>query len=125
MHKRICHATVAYPYHGRRRRASPHHGHHPAPHHPAPHYQPRCEFVTKPVCEKVPVKTPKYIVVPVCAAVPHYECKPVVKQVPRISEFILCITELYRCPTPTARMRPTLNVPRSQTRYKIQYIELH
>ena len=34
------------------------------------------------VCDKVPVKTARYAEVPVCVAVPRYECQPVLREVP-------------------------------------------
>lgn len=81
VHKKICHATVSYGYgdHGRsRRRASGGYG-------------PRCEVITKEVCKKVPVKTPKYIEVPVCSSVTRYACTPTIKQVPDT----ICVDETY------------------------------
>ena len=60
-------------------------------------YAPRCEVITKELCEKVcsnigisfrallvhqvPVKSPKYIEVPVCSKVPRYTCSPTVRKV--------------------------------------------
>ena len=61
-----------------------------APGHPGPHHS-SCEVLTKQVCEKIPVKTPKYIEVPVCVPVPHYECRPVLREVPDTE----CTDETY------------------------------
>ena len=49
-------------------------------------------MLTKQVCEKIPVKTPKYIDVPVCVPVPHYTCHPVARDVPDTE----CIDEPYQ-----------------------------
>ena len=71
---------------GRLRRAAP------GPHHSRPHsYEPSCEVLTKQVCEKIPIKTPKYIEVPVCVPVPHYECEPIIREVPDTE----CVDEAY------------------------------
>ncbi len=71
---------------GRLRRAAP------GPHHSRPHsYEPSCEVLTKQVCEKIPIKTPKYIDVPVCVPVPHYECEPIIREVPDTE----CVDEAY------------------------------
>ena len=40
---------------------------------------------------QVPVKTPKYIKVPVCSSVPRYVCTPIIKQVPDT----ICVDETY------------------------------
>ena len=42
-----------------------------------------CDTCVPPqVCDKVPVKTARYAEVPVCVAVPRYECQPVLREVP-------------------------------------------
>jgi len=89
--KRICHASVGYGYikSGRSRRASPVH-HRILSHHGG--YEPRCEEVTKEVCEKVPVKTAKYVDVPVCVSVPNYTCHDVKREVPHTQ----CHDETYQ-----------------------------
>ena len=107
MQKRICHASVGYGFiksggetfswnslktliiPGRSRRASPVH-HRILSHHGG--YEPRCEEVTKEVCEKVPVKTAKYVDVPVCVSVPNYTCHDVKREVPHTQ----CHDETYQ-----------------------------
>ena len=77
---------LQYHLQGRLRRAAP------GPHHSRPHsYEPSCEVLTKQVCEKIPIKTPKYIDVPVCVPVPHYECEPIIREVPDTE----CVDEAY------------------------------
>jgi len=41
-----------------------------------------CETITKDVCGKIPVKTPKYEDIPVCSSVPEITCEPSTRLVP-------------------------------------------
>ena len=44
-------------------------------------YGPKCAEVKDRVCNKVPVKTPRYVEVPNCQNVPRTSCKEVTKNV--------------------------------------------
>ena len=70
-----------------------------------------CDTCVPPqVCDKVPVKTARYAEVPVCVAVPRYECQPVLREVPDTQCEDETYQKCYKVPNQVTHRRTLLKL---------------